>query len=107
MRCKPGDLAVIIDAFNRTNIGRIVKVIALHDRKGTLTMADSPDVWLVHCAQPLTWTVGDKRYRRKSGPAPDAQLQPIRGDALDNGLGAEELTSRATGPYQRAEAEAC
>jgi hypothetical protein len=84
MRCKPGDLAVIIDAFNCTNVGRIVKVVRLHDGGGSLAMASSPNVWLVHCAQPLTWTIGDVLYRRKNGPAPDAQLQPIRGDAHDS-----------------------
>lgn len=26
----------------------------------------------------MTWRVGKKRYRRKTGPVPDSQLQPIR-----------------------------
>ena len=86
MRCKSGDLAVIIDAFNRSNIGRIVKVVGRHDGRRTLAMASSPNLWLIQCAQPLTWTIDDKRYRCKNGTAPDAQLQPIRGDALDSGI---------------------
>lgn len=32
-RCKPGDLAVVIDAANKTNIGRIVNVVAMLDGK--------------------------------------------------------------------------
>jgi hypothetical protein len=34
----------------------------------------------------MVWSVGTKRYRRKLGPVPDCQLQPIREQALDEGL---------------------
>lgn len=78
-RCKPGDLAVVIEAANQANIGRIVKVVALHDGKGPLGAIGPRPVWLVHAPTPMTWSDGPKRYRRKSGPVPDSQLQPIRG----------------------------
>jgi hypothetical protein len=78
-RCKPGDLAVVIEAANQANIGRIVKVVALHDGKGPLGAIGPRPVWLVHAPTPMTWTDGPKRYRRKNGPVPDSQLQPIRG----------------------------
>ena len=29
-KCMPGDLAVVIEAFNEVNVGSIVKVLALH-----------------------------------------------------------------------------
>jgi hypothetical protein len=80
--CKPGDLAVIVEATNRANIGRIVKVVAAHDGKGTLSMVSQGLVWMVNAQTPLTWSIGPKRYRRKNGPAPDSQLQPIRGEGL-------------------------
>jgi hypothetical protein len=78
-RCKPGDLAVVIEAANHANIGRIVKVVALHDGKGPLGAIGPRPVWMVKAPTRLTWTDGPKRYRRKNGPVPDSQLQPIRG----------------------------
>ena len=98
-RCKPGDLAVVVKAEQQCNLGRIVRVVALHDGKGDLVYPPkfSP-VWLVESASGLTWKVKGKRYRRKSGPAPDQQLQPIRGlpaaDALD--MTAERSVSMLT-----------
>ena len=100
-RCKPGDLAVVVKAEQQCNLGRIVRVVALHDGKGDLVFPPkfSP-VWLVESASRMTWKVKakGKRYRRKSGPAPDQQLQPIRGlpaaDALD--MTAERSVSMLT-----------
>ena len=77
--CRPGDLAIVVRAVYRSNIGRIVKVVALHDGKGVLQFGNIGPVWLVACAQPMTWTKDGKRYRRKKGPVPDACLKPIRG----------------------------
>ena len=78
--CKPGDLAVVVKADHQCNLGRIVRVVALHDSKGDLVFPPkfSP-VWLVESASSMTWKAKGKRYRRKSGPVPDQQLQPIRG----------------------------
>jgi hypothetical protein len=81
-RCKPGDLAVVVDACYRTNLGRIVRVVAPHDGKGDLVFSRAGIVWLVQSPQPMTWTVGRKRYRRKRGPVPDACLKPIRGNPV-------------------------
>jgi hypothetical protein len=78
-RCKPGDLAAIVEATNKANIGRIVKVVAAHDGKGKLAMVSQDQIWMINAPTPLTWSIGRKRYRRKNGPAPDSQLQPIRG----------------------------
>lgn len=33
--------------------------------------------------QPLAWSAGVKRFRRKVGPAPDSPLRPIRSLAPD------------------------
>ena len=79
MKCRVGDLAVVIDAYHRSNLGRIVHVIAPHDGTGDLPFRDAGPVWLVQADQPLTWSVAAKQVRRKIGPAPDRQLQPIRG----------------------------
>ena len=36
INCKPGDLAIIIDAYNSVNIGSIVKIIAAHKNQNAL-----------------------------------------------------------------------
>ena len=79
MKCRAGDLAVVIDAYYRSNLGRIVRVIAPHDGSGDLVFTNVGPVWLVDCAQRMTWSVKGKRYRRTIGPVPDSRLQPIRG----------------------------
>ena len=77
-RCKPGDMAVVIKSINKANLGRIVKVLALHDGKGPLGAIGPKPAWLVSAPTAMTWRDGPKRYRRKSGPVPDSQLQPIK-----------------------------
>ena len=79
MRCKVGDLAVVVNAECRCNVGNIVRVIAPHDGTGVIRFARHGHVWLVAAHRPLTWYMRGKRYRRKTGPVPDNRLQPIRG----------------------------
>lgn len=79
-RCKPGDLAVVVDADIRANLGRIVRVVALHDGTGLLGAIGPKPVWLVTAPTPLSWRDGAKKYRLKSGPVPDLCLQPIRAE---------------------------
>jgi hypothetical protein len=65
MKCRVGDLAVVVDSYYRSNLGRIVRVIASHDGAGDIVFnAWLGQVWLVSCAQPMTWSVKGKRYRR-------------------------------------------
>ncbi len=78
-RCKPGDLAIVISAANKSNIGCIVKIIELHHGKGPLAMAEDCAVWMIEGPTPMIWTDGpSKIYRMNRGPVPDSQLQPIR-----------------------------
>ena len=79
MRCKPGDLAIVVSAELRCNLGNIVRVIAPHDGAGTLRFPNQGHVWIVDCPRLMTWYLNGKRYRRKTGPVPDNRLQPIRG----------------------------
>jgi hypothetical protein len=80
LRCRPGDLAIVIQAEFATNLGRIVRVIGVDDRKGDLLYPIQTPTWMVRCEGPMTWRSNSKRYRRKQGPVPDAYLQPIRGN---------------------------
>ena len=79
MRCKPGDLAIVVSAELRCNVGLIVRVIAPHDGAGDVRFTHHGHVWLVTAPRPMTWLMHGKRYRRKTGPVPDNRLQPIRG----------------------------
>jgi hypothetical protein len=78
LRCRPGDLAVVIQAQLATNLGRIVRIIGIDDHNGDLRFPIQTPTWLVRCDSPMTWRQNNKRYRRKQGPVPDAYLQPIR-----------------------------
>jgi hypothetical protein len=84
-RCKPGDLAVVVSAHNRANVGRIVHVLRLHDGSGDFAYGpDVGTVWLVRDAggRRMVWRMrsSNRVWRRRLGPVPDAQLQPIRGE---------------------------
>ena len=79
MKCKVGDLAVIVAADFKSNIGNIVKVIAPDDGKGICEWSEQGLAWVVTSARPMTWVINGKRYRRKIGPVPENRLQPIRG----------------------------
>jgi hypothetical protein len=82
LRCRPGDLAIVIQAQFPTNMGRIVRIIGVDDRKGDLLFPLQTPTWEVRCELPMTWRSNNKRFRRKQGPVPDACLQPIRGNFI-------------------------
>jgi hypothetical protein len=82
LRCRPGDLAIVIQAQFPTNMGRIVRIIGVDDRKGDLLFPLQTPTWEVRCKLPMTWRSNNKRFRRKQGPVPDACLQPIHGNFI-------------------------
>ena len=81
-RCRTGELAAVVDAYYRSNLGHFFKVLVPHDGQGDLAFCDVSHVWLVEAPQPMTWTLGRRRIRRMRGPIPDAYLKPIRGKPL-------------------------
>lgn len=79
LRCKVGDLCVVVKARSTANLGRIVRVVAPYSRELDDFPMESAD-WMVECSTTLTWKrPPDKRWRRKKGPVPDECLLPIRG----------------------------
>jgi hypothetical protein len=83
IRCKPGDLAIIVKSYFPDNIGLIVKVLKAYGN-------DDPDLrfpdrwqsmWLVECNQPMHWDSPEtgQNYFKTVGPRSDAYLHPIRG----------------------------
>ena len=83
MRCKVGDIAVVVDARNRCNLGAVVRVIELHDGSGDIEYVPSANAWIVEAPRRMKWTCRGKTFLRKLGPVPDAQLQPIRDEPID------------------------
>lgn len=96
MRCRPGDLAVVVSAVNKQNIGKMVRVLRAYDGTGDILLVGSGPQWLVHCSVPIVcgWPGKKPIHRRKVGPALDSQLQPIRGGSQGRRLVARVETPR-------------
>lgn len=88
--CRPGDLAIVVQAQQSNNLGAIVEVLRLCDRTGELRYPDDMLVWIVRCSRYQKWVYRGKNYYRKEGPVPDAVLKPIRGAGSQ--IAAETLT---------------
>ena len=99
LRCKPGDLAIVIDAKYKRNLGIIVKVIEMDDRTGSVRYALETPVWLTESQKAMTWVVNGTRYSSNRGPIPDAQLQPIRGAPKEQTLQREAVVQRHCGTF--------
>ena len=78
-RCKPGDLAIIIEAYNACNIGIIVRVVGLFSGQNAVCAPEGDVIWLAQASQPMTYAEPSRLKRRRLGPVPDSQLRPIRG----------------------------
>lgn len=76
---KPGDLAVIVDAYNPENIGTFVKVLKIHKNQFDLVKPEGDVLWLVEASRPMSYDVSGRIYKRKKGAAPDSSLRPVRG----------------------------
>lgn len=81
LRCKPGDLAIVIKAAIPDNLGLIVKVICRDLGEDIIHFHERENAWFVESQLPMTWLVAQKKYRRMCGPVPDAVLQPIKGES--------------------------
>lgn len=79
MKCRPGDMAVVLSAVHKSNVGKFVSVLKLYDAHDVVDLGCGQPVWLVHSHSPLTWRTGKKLWFGTQGPVPDAALQPIRG----------------------------
>ena len=84
-KCRVGDLAIVIKAQHKRNLGKIVRIIGLDGGNDFVVFRGYKHVWQVECVQRLFWTLGKKRFIRKLGPVPDCRLQPIRGNTTRHG----------------------
>jgi len=78
-RCKPGDLAIVVEAYNASNIGTIVNVIGLHPKQNGICAPKGDVIWKALARHPMTYEINGVLRRRRLGPIPDSQLRPIRG----------------------------
>lgn len=81
-KCYPGDLAVVIEAYNADNIGTIVKVVCLHPDQRELLVPPTDTLWTVEARHLMTYDYGGKKRGKRIGPVPDSYLQPIRGEPM-------------------------
>ena len=81
-KCSPGDLAVIVYAYNAVNIGTIVKVLAVHPNQLEIQSHENDVLWTCQAAHPMTYAIGNKKKKVKTGPVPDSYMKPIRGEPM-------------------------
>jgi hypothetical protein len=82
MNCQPGDLAVVVEAYNPNNIGLILRVLHSHPNQKALLIEPGDHIWTAQSHQPQTYDVEGALVYRTVGPVPDSYLQPIRGYPL-------------------------
>jgi hypothetical protein len=74
MKCKPGDLAIIVNDVHASNIGSIVRVIKeCEDQKG------NDVIWNIFSKHPIACLANGALTYRKRGVANDCDLSPIKG----------------------------
>lgn len=92
-RCRPGDLAVVITAKYKSNVGKIVTVVRPY--RGNKKLSGDGFEWLIRSSTRIIWGDGTRTWRRLRGPALDTQLQPIRGPSRPTRRRAERVLEAA------------
>lgn len=104
MNCKPGDLAVVVEAYNPSNIGSIVRVLRTHPNQSVIAIEPGDHIWTMKATHPQAYEVEGELVYRSSGPVPDSYLRPIRGYPLGRDI-ADGLIQMATNS-EKAQTEA-
>lgn len=93
LRCRPGDLARVVSAWNPALVGRIVLVGRIHkSTEWTITLLGEPGVTLTKNRRRLG--IGNNML------ADDAQLEPIYGSMTDSNTSTDEAAPRR-GDFRR------
>lgn len=79
MKCRPGDLAVVIAAVNACNIGLIVRVLRPYDKVRDAYFRWTVPAWIVESSTPMVYGTDKVEFVGTVGPSLDEQLKPIRG----------------------------
>lgn len=71
-------MAIIIDAYNPENVGKVVKLLRVQTMRERLRIRNQGNVWIVHSAQKLTWNMWGRYFHENFGPVPEIQMQQLR-----------------------------
>ncbi len=99
LRCKAGDLAVVIYAEHLHNIGLVVRVLQPYG-EGDIELPGKGFLWEVECRQKQLWVTQGRPVWRHRGPVPDAYLLPL-GDQPINRSTVTERPRALPAPPQR------
>lgn len=110
--CKPGDLAIVIKAYNACNVGTIVKVLRPNGDQTALYTPNADVIWLAEAAHLLTYDYGGVLKTERIGPVPDSYLRPIRGNPkIEEGLtetrNDDAFAARSTARQNEKERQTC
>jgi hypothetical protein len=110
--CKPGDLAIVVKAYNACNVGTIVKVLRPNNDQAALYTPGADIIWLAEAAHLLTYDYGGVLKRERTGPVPDSYLRPIRGnpkneERLTESRKDDSLTALSTARRTETERQTC
>jgi hypothetical protein len=83
LRCKPGDIALVVRAEHLHNIGLIVKVLGPYPG-GDIELPGRGFLWEVECKQLQMWMMNGQVRWRHRGPVPDDYLLPLRDKATEH-----------------------
>lgn len=86
LRCKPGDIALVVRAEHLHNVGLIVKVLGPYGG-GDIELPGRGFLWEVECKQLQMWMMNGQVRWRHRGPVPDDYLLPLRGEPADRQVG--------------------
>jgi len=76
--CKPGDTALVVHAFNKENLGLIVRVLSTYPDQQELTAPPGAHLWQVSSTTPIVYECANGRFMQcNTGPVPDYCLRPI------------------------------
>ncbi|SMC62262.1 hypothetical protein [Polynucleobacter kasalickyi] len=105
LRCRIGDLAVVVGCHLPENTGNIVKIIGVEGYQGWYGITGHTFVWTVEVTKdrPLVYENADGGlYTLMEGPVPDQLLIPISSDLDSNDL-AEYIVLEAIKECERLE----
>jgi len=105
LRCKVGDLAVVVNAEQTSNLGQIVEVLGLPTNR-PFKLNGPGHVWQVRTVsgrKSLHYRMPKGHFRHLStGPVPDCRLRPIPGL-----LGQDSVTRQASAVATMPTRKAC
>lgn len=79
MKCRAGDLAVVVRSRDPLNLGRVVRVSWADAGDSGYTFPWEGPTWWIEASEPMIWLIGGRPHAMYCGPVPDHCLQPIRG----------------------------